>query len=643
MAQTAQAHIDSLVTGGQANALALQELAQEALDRAESVANSNFILAALPSLPGPNFQAGFSVETPPQFVDTFDRPLPVPVFNRADLQPFYQAALKDVPAPPDDIDTDDLFEASRPGANQEGPPSEPTDVHGGLFVAPPVSLDHVQLPEFESLAVPPPPSVGNLVFDAESPGLPPTLDRNLEALYNTTLEGKMPLFRTVVDDATAAFVQAYYPGHASGMVGLEARISTDLAGGTGYSATVRQALLDAARSEIAKGLVNAERSAFEAAARRGFVLPSGAVGAAVLDATRDANDRTARAEMEIVKQTADQEQSNAQNAIQVSLSLRTAVSNSAVQFAGLVLRTNEQALTAANQIVGVVVEAYGVQVSAYRSTLDFYSAKIRLFEISTRAAMVEIELFEAKIKGEELKARINDARIAKMRASVDAQENKIRLFEANHRITLAELERRRLVVQVYGEEIRAYVARLGAKNAEFDAYAASLRGDETLLRARLATYEKYSSEVQGVVGFNQVEGQKQGAVSDYNKAVIAQFDSEWAEYRSRFDVEKVNHDSQLQDHVAQVEFFRERIRQLSTEGELNLRAEVAKADHTLRAAALQLDRNKTNSANTMAKFKRVSDAYSAGASAFAGMAEAALSGLLAGAVEEHKVTEEVST
>jgi len=268
-------------------------------------------------------------------------------------------------------------------------------------------------------------------------------------------------------------------------------------------------------------------------------------------------------------------------------------------------------------------------------------ALVRLFAKSgMKVAMVDIELYEAQIRGEELKVKLNDSMVAVMRAKIEAEENKVRLFEANIKIITSELERRSLVVQVYGEEVRAYAARLNAKNAEFSAYAASLSGDEALLRARLATYEKYDSEVRGKIAFNQVEGQKQAVVTDYNRAVIAQFDSEWNSYRARFDTETINHDAQLKDHLAQVQYFQEKIRQLSAEAEINLRATVANSDHALKYADVWLRKATVNTETIEQKNKRVVDAYVAAAESYATMASAALNGLLAGAVEEFKVTEE---
>ena len=529
---------------------------------------------------------GFTIDNPEifqgQFVEPVDKP-EAPVLDQV-----HQAQIPDVPGNAPDINTSGLFSVTKPVAFSGVAPQAPF-VGAPLQPIPTPDINDVQSPDLVDIQTHEAPQITLPNFNGGVPNQAPQLDKDLVALFNNTYDSTLPNMVTAVQSNVDFFFDTLYPQQKARMELLEARIAKDLQGGTGYSETVRQAIHDRARSEIAKGLVSAERDALQASARRGFLIPDGVATALISAAVREANDRIARAELEITHKIADQEQANAQFALQQAVQLRLAIRDGALQYTGTMIQLNGQALNIANSTVRNCIDAYNARAAVYNTELQYFRAHVDLYEVQARASFLEVERYQALIAAEEAKTNVNRARIEKMRAELEAEENKIEIFSARINAQRNELERRRLLAEVFGTEVEAFSARIRAKRGEYDAYTAAISGDRAKLEAQIARIDAYRTEVGAAVDIGRLELAKSDVGHKANQHRLAQYDAELRTYLSGVEVEKVRFDAGLRAYMARLEVFKERIDQLETEAKLNVDVAVAKSDAELKLQRLKLE------------------------------------------------------
>lgn len=627
----------------QANIAFAQDMANQAeskVARAIAVADEVATVGALggsgglinpndgPEPPFPDPFPSFGIVNVPVFSADFQLPDGRPTGIEPPLAEPYSPNLADIPdVDTSDFITSDLFDDPLPGPfGGKLPTQGPSGIDTALDFSGVRDLDIRDIsppPAPAEIIIPPDPDISLPSFTATI-GDAPTLDEDLVALFNNTYDSKLPAMYASVQSNADIFLNLYYPGHKARLAELEDRVAADLQGGTGYSETVRDAILDRTRAEVKKGLISTDQAAFEQAAKRGMLFPDGAALDTILVAEQEALDQLAKAELDITRIVADQEQKNAQFALEQEMRLRLSIRDGAIQYTNTLIQINGQALQYAQQVVQAIIDAFNARVVAFNADVEGFRAKVSLFETEARVAFLEIEKFKALIDVELAKITIDTNLVERYKTQVQAELARIELFKADIERVRLELTRRELLIQSFRAEVEVFQGLLSLKNNEYTAWQVLNQNDRALLEARIQERRSIETEIRAVQAKNEAEIAKQSGDIARNEALIKEYEADLRSYGFLVEQEKTNFDAEQTSFDKRFEVISERIRQLAEEKRLELQMLQTQADLLAKEEELKLNRAVESARLFNESINRSTDAAVAAAQTFAQIGAAAM-------------------
>lgn len=445
-------------------------------------------------------------------------------------------------APKLDAKMPTLFVPNRPGAVPSFTGRLPvinTDVE---FPEPPPQLLNPNLPDPDIPDRPAPvkPDIVVPQFNGKVPEFtakaPTDLPQQLEDIYNRMSPGMVAYLEDHVD----RLIRTYNPRFHEQMASIEAQLARYLDGGTGFQPAVEDAIYERGRDKVTAEYLRTERAAWAGAAARGFTIPDAVALGSTLLARQGVADNMARQSTDIVIKQAEIEQANLQFAVTQSANIRQWIFQGALSYHQNLIQINGQALDYAKAVVGMVVEAYNIQVEAYKAMLEGLRAEVAVYETLMKGVLALIEIYKAEIDALQALTQVDVAKINVLRARVDVLQALASVYKTRVEAVVEKASLEKLKIEKFGMEVTAYRAQVDANVAEWGGYKAQWDGNNAMVGVYTAQVQAHGANMNGFRTEIEAKARTIEAQVSANKGKADQHDAALRTYetvvRTRGDV-----------------------------------------------------------------------------------------------------------
>jgi hypothetical protein len=359
----------------------------------------------------------------------------------------------------------------------------------------------------------------------ELPAAPSDMELDVDATISRVTATEDDLYGRVT-----RFVATLDPAHADAMRRLNDMIDSMMAGGTGISPEVEQAIYNRARARNDVEAMRTQNAVMADIAARGFSMPNGAVLSAMNRARQEAATNNNKTNNEIAISSAELEQKNRQFAVTSATGFRTMMVQVMDGYMKSLIGLYSQATDVAKMTLSAKLDAYRAAVDAWKARADYNRAEISVFEARIQAGLGLVKMYEAELQaanvereGERNQVEVYKARIDILNAEVAAHKSQVEAI-----VSEASLEK--LKVELYQAQVQAYAARAQAKSTEWEGYGARMRGEATKVEAYTARVSAYGKQVEAYEASIRAQAENVKAVSQSNEAILKESASRWAAY-----------------------------------------------------------------------------------------------------------------
>lgn len=382
-------------------------------------------------------------------------------------------------------------------------------------------------------AVPSIPAVADVAIPA-APTLPTVAVPTFLALSTPTFAGidlhtaylaKLDNIPTLALVAPTPYSYALGAKYASTLLTtLQSILLTRLAGGTGLSPAVEQAIWDRGRSRETQIALGNEAEIMRSSEALGFPLPAGVLAAQLREAQQTFYDKLSGLSRDVSIKQADLEQENLKQTIAAGMDLEGKLVDYSFKLEEL---TYQSAKTMAENAIA----SYNSQVEQFKALLQAYNTYAAAYKVIIDGELAKVEVYKAQLQGEQTKAQVNLALVQQYKAQIEAGLSLVEIFKAQVGAanTLIELEKTK--ISAAGEQIRGYVAQVNAETAKVEAYKAGVQGESTKVEVYRVKADAFRA--------------KAGAQGDKARAQIARFSAlaqaktvEWQGYTAKVEAER---------------------------------------------------------------------------------------------------------
>lgn len=314
------------------------------------------------------------------------------------------------------------------------------------------------------------------------------------------------------------------PEYASALLdALKAKLAERIAGGSGLSTAVEQAIWDRARDrETSVAQANIDQIARSSEAL-GFQLPAGTLAQQLRDAEKNYFDKLSELSRDVALKQADLEQQNLRETITSGIQLEG-------QLVDYSWRLEQLSFESSKAYAQNAIDLYNAAVEQYKALLQGYETYASAYKTIIDGELSKVEVYKAQLQGEETKAQVNTALVQQYKAQVDAGLAQVEIYRAQVSAaqTLVQLEQAK--IGAAGEQIKAYVAQVNAETAKVEAFKATVEGEVTKVQVYKAKVDAFSAKVGA-----QAE-KARADISRYSALYQAKA-SEWDGYRAQVAAE----------------------------------------------------------------------------------------------------------
>lgn len=544
--------VESLINDAQAYSSEVLENAIVALDDASSM-----LMAVGYSIP--NFTPVNLPSAPPSSIS-----LTLPTLSSVDLNlpPEPSAALVFQDIPSVDAGVAPTLDATAPTLTM---PSKPSDLATFTSTIPTVDLSSsfpvapsLIMPEAPVLPVRTEPTAPTTVMPSFGGQMPTNLAAapdDLEGSFNAAYRGAAPEFITMVNGYCDAQLAKFNPQYSNQMTRIEAQLTKYLAGGTGLSPEVEDAIYARAQAKNDLEAKRMQDAAFADNAARGFTLPAGVMVSALARARQEAANNNAKAANEIAIAQAEMEQKNLQFAVTTSTGLRTAMVNATLSYMQNVAGLNGQALDYAKSMLGALVETYNTAVKAFTVKLEAYKTEASVFETLMRGALAGVELYKAEISALQALTQVDQSKVDVYKARIDVLTAASNMYRTQVEAVVSKASLEKLKIDVFQAQVQAYGAQVSAKNAEWQGYSAAIGGEEARARIFNTQVQAYGAQVQGYNADISAKVEIVKAAATTNDARARQYSATMSGYQTVVQAKGEVARTQLENQRQQITAF----------------------------------------------------------------------------------------
>lgn len=618
---------DALITAAQGYAASIVEQADAAIARMnDDINNIGFTLV---SFSGTNLPA--APEIPGSLTAPTLSPVNLELPTEPDSAPTYQEISPIEPGeiPVLDAAAPELTFPTLPSQLAEFVETVPAittefdfpDVPAALvdpFIPAPVLQEHVT-PTAPTIALP--------SFDAVAPADNITAPSDISADFIAAYNDVRPAMVATLSAHMEAWMDTYNPQFHTQMARIEAQLATYLAGGTGLSPDVENAIYERAKGKELGEYRRTQRAAFKSAADRGFTIPDGAALSAIRKARQGASDNLARSSNEIAIKQAEMEQANLQFAVTASAALRNAALSSMLTYHGSLIQINAQALDYAKAVAQNIIQVYNLTIEAYRAKLESYRSEAQIYDTRVKAAMSYIDLYKAEIDALQALTTLDKTKVDVYRSRIDSLNVYASIYKTQVETIVQEASLEKMKIDLFRTKVDAYVAQVQGKRAEYDGYASAMSGQEALVKVHAAQVDAHNSEINGYRALIDAKATVVRAQSDTNQALALQYKSELDGYSTVVDARGKKAGIELDIQRAQLNVFDSQVRAITATTGLQSDVYKAQALIILENTKLEIETLIKNAQMNVERSRVVAELGVSSAKVYEGMAGAALSGM----------------
>lgn len=307
------------------------------------------------------------------------------------------------------------------------------------------------------------------------------------------------------------------------LASLQAKLLERLAGGTGLTPAVEQAIWDRARDRETKVAQANIDQILRTSDALGFQLPAGAIAAQTREAEQTYFARLSELSRDVALKQADLEQANLKDTISSGMELEGKLIDYSWKIEQLAFDT-------AKQYAENAIQTHNAAVEKYKALLQGYQTYASAYKTIIDGQLAVVEVYKAQLQGEETKASINTALVQQYKAQIEASMATVEVYKAQVEgaQTLIQLEQAK--ISAAGEQVRAYVATVNAETSKVEAYKAGVQAEATKVDIYRVKVDAFRAKV--------------GAQADKARAEISRYSalyqakaSEWEGYRAMVGAE----------------------------------------------------------------------------------------------------------
>lgn len=300
----------------------------------------------------------------------------------------------------------------------------------------------------------------------------------------------------------------YTPGsdYASSLLsGIKAVLTARLAGGSGLTPAVEQAIWDRARSRETQTALGNEAEIMRNSEAMGFQLPAGVLAVQLREAQQAYYDKLSTLSRDVAIKQAELEQENLKQTIAAGIDLEGKLIDYSYKLEELTFQTAKAYADNAIQVYNAGVEGYKALMSGYQTYAGAYKTIID-------AELAKVEVYKAELSGEQTKAQINNTLVAQYKAQIEASMSQVEIYKAqvSGAQTLVQLEQAK--IGAAGEQIRAFVAQINAETSKVEAYKAGVQAESAKVEVYRAQSQAYSAKAGAQAEKARVEISRYGVL-----------------------------------------------------------------------------------------------------------------------------------
>lgn len=400
------------------------------------------------------------------------------------------------------------------------------------------------------------------------------------------------------------------PEYASSLLaGLQAKLAERLAGGTGLSPAVEQAIWDRARGRETTAAQANQDEIMRASEAFGFQLPTGTLAAQLREAQQGYYDKLSTLSRDVAIKQAELEQENLKQTISQGMELEGKLIDYSYKMEQLTFEAAKAYADNALQIYNAATEQYKALLAGYQTYAAAYKTIID-------AEMTKVEVYKAELAAEQTKAQVNSTLVQQYKAQIEANMAFVEIYKAELGGANALIQLEQAKISAAGEQIKAYVAQVNAETAKVEAYKAQVQ-------ATVVGVDVYKGQVQAYSA-------RVGAQAEEARAQISRFSAlsqakaaEWDGYKAQVGAEAERIRAMGVQASTQLEGFKASAAAAEAQGNVNARMWESDLRQYEGGINLALAQSKINTDLLMQTNNARLDAAKAGAQVYAQLASSA--------------------
>ena len=472
------------------------------------------------------------------------------------LDEIYVPEIPIFPTAPTPLDTSTLFDFERPVYDIPPFSESAPDIDTDITVPTAPTINAIDAPVVTVPSLPEVPDITIPTFDEEFEGIDPPAIEDLAQRYIDEHDSILPEFKDFVESNVAGWVSDYAPEYHDALAKLEAKISNDMDGGTAMSDAIEQAIFDRAKDRAETERTRLDKEVVLQASKRGFSILPGSTLCGLKHNQQLTAENVSNAAIEVSIERARLEQQHIQFVMEMSNQIRNYMVGAFLQYAGILLNTNQQAMTYSKDIVEAVVEEYNAILKVYDLKMRLYEVLARVYEVRVKSALAELEEYKISVEAAKLEMEVEKLEVDVYAQQINAQKSLVEMYATQLRAVITEAELEKLKVEIFESQVNTYLSQIKGKVAEFEVYKSAISGDEARVDAYAAVVNAYRAEV--AAAGTKIDAEK--AISQVNIAnnnnIIDQYKAELAGYIAEVDAEGKRFDSSTRAYITGLEAYR---------------------------------------------------------------------------------------
>jgi len=485
-------------------------------------------------------------------------------------------------------------------------------------------LSTIDFPVIEPLHIGPAPG---LTIPAYTAPLPPDTLRepvNYQALVESKYQTLLPEMQGYIDDKVDSWLSTYAPEYNNLRNLLADKIIGSLNGDQILPDHFEAALYTRARGRVEQEFAAIEEGLADTYSKRGFIAPPGALTAGLHAGRLKGADALANQSTDIYIERRKQEIQHLQFIMTMADSQVMGLRSLAMQYAGVLLNTVQQALAFSTQLGEMAIKLYDHLMARAQFILAVMAELRAQYETNLKSALSALEGYRLQLEAEKAKKDVELAVVTILEAEVRTQELLVSRYSAmidaiSRKATVEELK-------LKGYEIRSEVFRtqIQAQVAGFDIYKASLSGDQSKMEGELSKLKIYESQLGAIT-------KEMEANIKSTESTIATNDAKIKVFQANGDVYKLDSQAAIQKFsaLAEVKKMAQSLYSTELQGSVQIYQSLIEQPKLILDAVMREYEGRIRSFETTGRLnteelRRVQSASEALAAGYSGIAQSAL-------------------